>query len=171
MHAASLGRRIAAYVIDWLLFWSPIITLGLIVIIAFFAYDYDFFANGSDNEGPDFLFLLLILPIGCFIWWLIVLNRGQSPGKQLMGIRVMRVDGSASGGGWTFIRDFVIKFVAITVVIFVTGGVGLIVGIVDLLWAFWNRDRQTLHDKIMRTVVIDERAYRQAMREDSQSGL
>ena len=50
-------------------------------------------------------------------------------------------------------------------------GLGTIIWIVDLLWAFWNRDRQTLHDKIMKTVVVDERAYRQAMREGTQPSL
>jgi len=26
------------------------------------------------------------------------------------------------------------------------------------LWAFWDKDRQTLHDKIMKTVVVDDRS-------------
>ena len=26
------------------------------------------------------------------------------------------------------------------------------------VWAFWDKDRQTLHDKIMNTVVVDDRS-------------
>ncbi len=39
----------------------------------------------------------------------------------------------------------------------VTSGIA---SLVDLVWAFWDKDRQTLHDKIMKTVVVDDRALR-----------
>ena len=71
---------------------------------------------------------------------------------------VMRADGTRSDWGWTFLREFAIKGL-------VFGGLGDaltggIASIVDLLWAFWDKDRQTLHDKIMKTVVVDDRAFR-----------
>ena len=75
----------------------------------------------------------------------------------MVGIRVMRTDGTASDWGWTFIREFLIKFglfeVAGDLVSF-----GL-ASILNLLWAFWDRDRQTLHDKIVNTVVVDDRVF------------
>ena len=75
-------------------------------------------------------------------------------------------DGQASGWGWMFLREFGIKFVAINAVSFISGGIGTIVWIVDLLWAFWDRNHQALHEKIMKTVVIDDRAYRRAAAEE-----
>ena len=84
------------------------------------------------------------------------MRHGQTPGKQLLGIRVMRTDGTPSGWGRTFIREFIIKIVAIGILDSVVG----IVTIVDLLWAFWDKDRQTLHDKLMKTIVVDDRAFR-----------
>lgn len=67
----------------------------------------------------------------------------------------MRVDGTPSDWGWTFLREFVVEGLLI-------GGLGSflggIPGIIDLLWAFWDKDRQTLHDKIMNTVVVDDRS-------------
>ena len=125
----------------------------------------------SDSESEDSIsfrpaYLLLLLPaLGYLVWWLIVLGRGQTPGKQLMSIRVIRADGRASGWGWTFLREFGIKGVLVNAVSWLSAGVGLIVWIGDLLWAFWDKDRQTLHDKIMKTVVIDERAYRETSME------
>ena len=64
------------------------------------------------------------------------------------------MDGRASDWGWTFIREFILKFVVIGVLAEVTLG---IVSVVDNLWAFWDKDRQTLHDNVMKTVVVDDR--------------
>ena len=76
----------------------------------------------------------------------------------------MRADGTASDWGWTFIREFVVKFLVFSVVAEVTLGIA---GVVDLLWAFWDKDRQTLHDKIMKTVVVDDRVLRSRPHEAS----
>ena len=69
-----------------------------------------------------------------------------------MGIRVMR--GRASDWGWTFIREFILKFVVIGLLGEVTLGIA---SVVDNLWAFWDKDRQALHDKVMKTVVVQDR--------------
>ena len=116
--AAGIGRRVAAYILDIVLFFVTLV-------------------------------------IGYIIWWLFTLSRGQTPGKQLLKIRVMRVDGTASDWGWTFIREFVVKFIVFEAVADVlTLGIG---SVLDNLWAFWDKDRQTLHDKVMKTVVVDDR--------------
>lgn len=115
--AAGIGQRVAAYLLDILLFFATLI-------------------------------------IGYIIWWLFTLSRGQMPGKRLVGIRVMRTDGTASDWGWTFIREFLVKFALFEVAAdFVRFGLA---SILDLLWAFWDRDSQTLHDKIVNTVVVDD---------------
>ena len=132
-------------------------------------------AEGSEQDDSISFrswYLLLLLPVlGYLVWWLVVLARGQTPGKQLMSIRVIRTDGRASGWGWTFLREFGVKGILVNAVSWLSAGVGLIVWIVDLLWAFWDKDRQTLHDKIMKTVVIDERAYRHAAYRQERSGF
>ena len=104
------------------------------------------------------LLLLLTLVIGYVIWLGFSLSHGQTPGKQVLGIRVIRCDGSPSDWGWTFIREVVIKFGIIGLAIdSVTLGLG---SVLDGLWAFWDRDRQALHDKIVKTVVVDDRQFR-----------
>ena len=117
--AAGIGRRVAAFILDIVLFFVTLV-------------------------------------IGYIIWWLFTLSRGQTPGKQLLKIRVVRVDGTASDWGWTFIREFVVKLV-----VFNTAAQAVTFGLaplLDNLWAFWDKDRQTLHDKVMKTVVVDDRA-------------
>ena len=120
-------------------------------------------ANASPLRrlGAYVLDALLPLPtlfIGYLIWWLITLQWGQTPGKQLVGIRAMTVEGADLGWGPTFVREFLIKAILFALILGpMTGG---IVYVLDLIWALWDTDRQTLHDKIMSTVVVDDRAYR-----------
>ena len=164
VRAAGLGRRVAAYLLGGLI---PAATIIFFFIVSFFAIVTVDFDDDTDRWGFAVLgIVLLVSLLGYVVWWLIVLRRGQTPGKQLLGIRVVRTDGRASGWGWMFLREFGIKFVAINAVSFISGGIGTIVWIVDLLWAFWDRNHQALHDKIMKTVVIDDRAYRRAAAEE-----
>ncbi len=105
----------------------------------------------------DIILFFATLIIGYIIWWLFTLSRGQTPGKRLLGIRVIRADGTPSGLGWTFLREFGMKGVVVGLLGEVVGPIPLVL---DLLWAFWDRDRQTLHDKIVKTVVVDDRTFR-----------
>ncbi len=99
----------------------------------------------------DDILVIVTLIIGYLIWWLIVLGRGQTPGKQLLGIWAIKTTGERSGWSNTFLREFVFKGL-------VFGWLGAITGYVayalDYLWALWDRDTQTLHDKLADTVVV-----------------
>ena len=55
------------------------------------------------------LLIPLTLVIGYIIWWLIVLGRAQTPGKQIVGIQVVKDTGEPVGWGYMFLREFVIK--------------------------------------------------------------
>ena len=99
----------------------------------------------------DSILVPLTLFVGYLLWWLIVLDRGQTPGKQLVGIRAMGQDGSAVRWGWMFLREFGVKGIVFSLLAAFTISV---VWVLDYLWAFWDRDRQTLHDKLVGTVVV-----------------
>ncbi|SRR2546425_3727536 len=85
---------------------------------------------------------LLTLFIGWVIWWFIVAPRGQNPGKAIVGLRVIRTDGQAVRTGGMFVR----------------GLAGLLCGLIplylDYLWILWDKDVQTIHDKVVSTVVV-----------------
>lgn len=68
----------------------------------------------------DFILFFLTLIIGYIIWWLIVLGRGQTPGKQMVGIRVIKDNGEPSGWGYTFLREFVVKGLLVGIIAAVT---------------------------------------------------
>jgi len=91
------------------------------------------------------LILFFTLGIGWIIWWFIVAGRGQNPGKAVVGIRVIRTNGDAVRTGGMLARGLA-GFVA-----------GIIPFYLDELWLLWDRDAQTLHDKIVSTVVVRAR--------------
>ncbi len=93
----------------------------------------------------SWLIFIFTLGIGWTIWWFIVAPRGQNPGKAIVGIRVIRKNGNAVRTGGMLVR----------------GLAGAVAGFIpfnlDELWIFWDRDVQTLHDKIVDTVVVKAR--------------
>jgi len=72
---------------------------------------------------------------------LLVLGRGQTPGKRIMGIRVIRLDGKPIGWWYAFER-YGSYFASFTT------------GLVGFAQILWDRNRQALHDKVVETVVI-----------------
>jgi hypothetical protein len=101
------------------------------------------------------LIIIFTLLIGWIIWWFIVAPRGQNPGKAVVGLRVIRTDGRAATTGYMFVR----------------GLLGLVLGLVpfylDELWLLWDRDAQTLHDKVAGTVVVQARGSERVVTEGS----
>jgi len=101
------------------------------------------------------ILLFLTLGIGWVIWWFIVAPRGQNPGKAVVGLRVIRTDGRAVSTGYMFLR----------------GLVGIVLGFIPLyldeLWLLWDKDAQTLHDKVAGTVVVQARGSERVVTEGS----
>jgi len=81
---------------------------------------------------------------GLYFTAFLVLWRGQTPGKRLVGIRVVRLDRMPIGW-WAAFERF--------------GGyaAGFATGLLGFLQVFWDGNRQAVHDKISATVVVDER--------------
>ena len=97
------------------------------------------------------IFWLAIPILGWLIWFAIVAPRGQSPGKQILGLYIMRNDATRAGGGFTWVREFLVKWLLFGVLIQgVTAGIGWLIA---ALWLLWDRDRQCLWDKVTDTHV------------------
>lgn len=92
-------------------------------------------ANALDDLGIGFGWGALYFTV------FTVLGNGQTPGKRLMGIRVIRLD-ARPVGWWLAFERFGSYFAS-----FSTGMMGF-------AQIFWDRNRQALHDKAVETVVI-----------------
>ena len=74
-------------------------------------------------------------------------SRGQTPGKRVLHLKVVdQVDGFPIGGQMGLVRWFVGWVISVF-----TCGIG---GLVDLLWPIFDSKKQTLHDKIVGSVVL-----------------
>lgn len=73
-------------------------------------------------------------------WW-----KGQTPGKRMMGIRVLRLDGEPINWWTAFERG---------------GGyaAGFATGLLGFAQVYWDANRQAIHDHIVGTVVVREGA-------------
>ncbi|MCY4390977.1 MAG: RDD family protein [Chloroflexi bacterium] len=102
------------------------------------------------------------LGIGWLIWLLVVGGRGQSPAKRLLGIHVVRADGSRAGLGLMLLREIVVKWASFAVLDLllslanagVAGAITLVVFIAAALWCVWDANRQCLWDKALGTYVV-----------------
>ena len=99
----------------------------------------------------DLLLLIVTLFIGWLIWSLVIWGRGQSPGKQLLHMRVvyLRSGAHVSWGRMAF-REVICK-----------GVIGLVAGITFIgyvlyFWLLWDDKRQELWDKMADTIVVDD---------------
>jgi uncharacterized RDD family membrane protein YckC len=75
---------------------------------------------------------------------------GQTLGMRLRGVRVVRVDGSKVGWAGAFAR-FVVPF-AIALLL---PQLGAIIGLGMVLWYLRDKNRQGVHDKLARTLVVE----------------
>jgi uncharacterized RDD family membrane protein YckC len=89
----------------------------------------------ADDLGIGFgwgaLYFTLFLAVG----------RGQTPGKRIAGVRVLRLDGKPMSWWYSFER-FGGYFASLTT------------GLLGFAQILWDRNRQGLHDKIVETVVV-----------------
>ncbi len=67
--------------------------------------------------------------------------RGQTPGKRLLRIQVLRLDGKPMGWWMSFER-------------FGGYAAGFATGLLGFFQVLWDRNRQGIHDKIAETVVV-----------------
>ncbi len=78
-------------------------------------------------------------------------RNGQTWGKQIVGIRVVRDDGAAYATGTALVREFVVKDLLIGFV----GALFLSIPFVlDSLWPLWDETNRALHDMIAHSHVV-----------------
>jgi uncharacterized RDD family membrane protein YckC len=96
-----------------------------------------FISGAADDLGVGFGWSAVFFTAFLAMW------RGQTPGKRLAGVRVLRLDGKPLGW-WIAFERF--------------GGyaASLSVGLLGFAQILWDRNRQGLHDKACETVVVRE---------------
>ncbi|MCF7786347.1 MAG: RDD family protein [Prosthecobacter sp.] len=131
---ASPGSRLAAHILDILVFIACFLPAGLMSETALGKSDLMAYVSFG------------LLGIVCLINLILIATDGQTIGKKLMGIRIAQIEDSTKAGfiQIVFLRTLLGK-----------GALGLIpfYSLVDALFIF-NEDRRCIHDKIGGTHVV-----------------
>ncbi len=143
---AGRGDRLGAALLDGL--------IGIVVVGAplFIGADFDKLGAGNYAEafsglggGLALLGILVLLGVTTYL----VQKNGQTIGKKVVGIKVVRSDFSRATLGRIFwLRNFANGIPG------VIPYVGNVYGLVDHLFIFFGDNRQCVHDKIADTVVV-----------------
>jgi uncharacterized RDD family membrane protein YckC len=124
MSVASMGRRLGALLIDWLL---------CELIVSTWTH-HAFFSSGGTADPHYFTTLYWTMALFALEVYLLTAISGLTVGKRLLRIRVIRTDGGRPGFGWALIRTLLLFFV-----------------VPPLLS---DRDLRGLHDRASDTIVV-----------------
>ncbi len=103
---ATFLQRFVAALLD-----SLFSTVSLVVFLVSLGVSLFFIVGGEDvgdsgrNNGVLYavfavMVVSLVLSVGYLVLWLFALRQGQTPGKQIAGIRAIQANGSPSGWGF-----------------------------------------------------------------------
>ena len=100
---------------------------------------------------------VVTLGIGWFIWWLILIGRGQTPARQILGLRIVDIKTMQPvSSSQVFLRGFVVYFLAFSALASALSlllfGAGWIFTLVSALLVF-RASHQTLWDQMTGTTV------------------
>ena len=155
---ADRGMRLAAYLLDSIfaiLVCIPILVSVIPAVIQIFSEgenmsreEMDAIISGSmTGIGPMITF---VLGLGLFILTLILLHRGgQTLAKKILGIRIVRPDGSRASLG----RIILLRYIVPGLIGAIPFRIGTLAQIVGYCLIF-REDRRCLHDMIADTIVV-----------------
>jgi uncharacterized RDD family membrane protein YckC len=145
---ASWGSRVGATLLDWLILLIPVTLLIVLVVVV---------ALSSDVGGivtailSSLLYLVAVLFYAPLLMGRQGAHNGQTWGKQIVGIRVVRDSGQPVDIGFAFVREFVVKGLLFG---FVGSFFFSIPTLIDYLWPLWDDQNRALHDMVVTTHVV-----------------
>ena len=161
---ASPWARMGAVVLNWL--------FGFLASTPLLGATFFVMKNIEQNGSVIFaLPLAMLIPLVYGIWQIVQYSRyGQTLGKKIVGIRVIREDGSNPGFMGVVLREGVYNIIllAITLLIalplgltsknviniYIYGWILMFASLICVVMLFAVPDRRTLQDMLAKTVVI-----------------
>lgn len=136
---ANIGERFFAFIIDSLI-------KGIYIVLVFYLF-FSVFGLGHILIGLDYwsviaIYVILTLPIHLYPLVLESIMGGQTPGKKIMKIKVIKIDGYQASFG-----DYLIRWVFRIIDVMGSGVIGLISMLV-------SQNNQRLGDIAAGTAVI-----------------
>jgi uncharacterized RDD family membrane protein YckC len=156
---AGFWQRFAGWLLDQFLYGLLFALFAVpAIILGFQAFDgcrtirvgdevEDIVCPPGKPEGGLLGLSILLGVVGVLLVTFIYLRAlgrtGQTWGRQIVGVRVVRKQGDEPlGFGLAFLRQFIQGLIS-----------GSLCGL-GFLWMLWDKDKQTWHDKITGTIVV-----------------
>ncbi|MBI2887770.1 MAG: RDD family protein [Chloroflexi bacterium] len=155
---SSFWTRLGALVVDWVIVGVVGGLLGAILAVPLVGALAAIAIPGMDASGDlsdeaaaavaitaalGILVIVGVLGLANLLYFVLFTGiRGQTPGKMLVGIKVVDQEGRAPGIGRAIMREIIGKFVSALAIY------------IGYLWALWDPQSQTWHDKIAGTYVV-----------------
>jgi uncharacterized RDD family membrane protein YckC len=153
---ASWWSRVGAAIIDGLIIGIPAFILFLLLVGGSVGL------TGDDNDASVWAI------VGAAILWFLFVaafallyapvtmardgaHNGQTWGKQMLGIRVVRDGGERMSFGWAALREVVVKQLLVGIA---SSIIPLIPYLLDVLWPLWDDENRALHDMVVSTHVV-----------------
>jgi uncharacterized RDD family membrane protein YckC len=153
---ASWGTRLGAWFIDGLILTVPaVLVFGVLGVGAL--------GIGDDDNGTSFWVLVGSALLGVVIFAVLALiyapttmarqgeHNGQTWGKQLLGIRVVRDSGEPMTFWWAALREVGIKGLAVGIASTI---IPFIPWFLNFFWPLWDDENRALHDMVVSTHVV-----------------
>lgn len=138
--AASVGERIGAYFIDLIIKIAYLIVVGFVF---FYLFNLDKIMNNMDNWSRTSIMMLLFSPFAFYSITLESIFEGQTLGKKLIKIKVVKIDGYQASFG-----DYLIRW------LFRIIDINSSSGIIGLIAMIVSAKSQRLGDMSSGTAVI-----------------
>jgi uncharacterized RDD family membrane protein YckC len=136
---ASKGNRLAARLID----------LGLYVVLAFgIGFFQGFFGANPESFLSGSFIWMAFLALTVYQWYLLTAY-GQTIGKQLMKIKIVKNDSKDNGG---FVPNVLLREIVNGILSFIP-----LYALVDILFIF-SAEERCIHDRIANTIVVSAEA-------------
>ncbi len=155
---AGFGARLGAYVLDHVLYGLAMVVpvvAGLLVILMPILSECVAVAGGADivcppgvPSGSSVAGGIALIAIGIlgvmFLYIRAEGKTGQTWGRRIVGIKVVRVSDGNPPGCWRALGRELFGSVISGQILYL-----------GYLWMIWDKDRQTWHDKVAGTTVIN----------------
>ena len=170
---ADWGSRLAATLIDGVMWFVVTFVIGVLVTIAF---GFGTVVTGSEGvaaAGAVVNFLIGFALYAAYTGFLMARSgrtNGQTLAKQLLGVRVVRTDGRPVTLGTVAIRHWLLKYIVFGYIplfawygltVSNAAGVGALVMVllylltlVNYLWPLWDKENRAFHDMAASTRVV-----------------
>jgi uncharacterized RDD family membrane protein YckC len=151
---AGWGSRAVAYLLDGLIIWVPALILMAIFGVGIASSD-EGDAGFVAFVGALILTFLIVFVIALIYAPLLMIrkgqNNGQTWGKQIVGIRVIRTNGQPFNFSQAALREVVVKTLAVGIA---SSFIPIVPYLLNFLWPLWDDQNQALHDMACSTRVV-----------------